>query len=391
MANKISGSEEGLNALLGGNADIEQAPEEGTFTETIHTPLTELLGIKYPVMLAGMNAVATSELVAAVTNAGGIGTIGGLTMTPKMLQIEINELKKLLKDRNAPFGVDLAIPQIGGGARKTNHDYTHGKLDELTDIIIKEKAAIFVCAVGVPPKAMVDKLHAAGIPIMNMVGHPNHVLKALDAGVDMICAQGGEGGGHTGEVATSVLLPMCVDACRGRRSPLTGEDIIVVGGGGMFDGRSLAAALSLGASGVWVGTRFIACEETGAPKRHVEHVLKASVTDTTKTLIYSGRPLRTFVTPYVKEFETRPEEIKAYCDKGILPIRGDYKKHMEAGKPFSKGETVALLMGQVAGAVHDKPPAKQIVEQMVSQAIEILRKNAAVIRPIGMPAPASKL
>ncbi|CAK0906718.1 unnamed protein product [Prorocentrum cordatum] len=385
MAKKISGSEEGLNALLGGNADIEQEHEEGTFTETIHTPLTELLGIKYPVMLAGMNAVATSELVAAVTNAGGIGTIGGLTMTPKMLQIEIDEMKKLLNDKNAPFGVDLAIPQIGGSARKTNHDYTHGKLDELTDIIVKEKAALFVCAVGVPPRAMVDKLHAAGIPIMNMVGHPNHVLKALDAGVDMICAQGGEGGGHTGEVATSVLLPMCVDACSGRRSPLTGKDIIVVGGGGMFDGRSLAAALSLGASGVWVGTRFI------SGRRHVEHVLKASVTDTTKTLIYSGRPLRTFVTPYVKDFETRPDEIKAYCDKGILPIRGDYKKHMEAGKPFSKAETVALLMGQVAGAVNDTPPAKQIVEQMVSQAIDVLRKNAAHIRPLGMPAPASKL
>merc|ERR1719356_784890 len=311
-------------------------------------------------------------------------------MTPHMLQVEINEVKKLIQP-GASFGVDLAIPQIGGNARKTNHDYTHGKLPELTDIIIKEKAAVFVCAVGVPPRWMVDKLHEAKIPVMNMVGHPNHVQKALEAGVDLICAQGGEGGGHTGEVATSVLLPMCVDACRGRKSPLTGQDIIVVGGGGMFDGRSLAAALSLGASGVWVGTRFIACEETGAPKRHVEHVLKASVTDTTKTLIYSGRPLRTFITPYVKEFETRPEEIKAYCDKGILPIRGDYKKHMEAGKPFSKGETVALLMGQVAGAIHDKPPAKQIVEQMVSQAIEIFRKNAAVIRPIGMPAPVSKL
>merc|ERR1712083_164073 len=272
----------------------------------------------------------------------------------------------------------------------TNHDYTHGKLGELTDIIIKEKAAIFVCAVGVPPRWMVDKLHEAKIPVMNMVGHPSHVEKALDAGVDLICAQGGEGGGHTGEVATSILLPLCVDACHGRKSPLTGKDIVVVGGGGMFDGRSLAAALSLGASGVWVGTRFIACEETGAPKRHVEHVLKASVTDTTKTLIYSGRPLRTFITPYVKEFVTRPEEIKAYCDKGILPIRGDYKKHMEAGKPFSKGETVALLMGQVAGAINDKPPARVIIESMVSQAIEIIRNRAAAIGPMGMPSRVSK-
>merc|ERR1719343_1815384 len=157
-------------------------------------------------------------------------------MTPKVLKQEIDMLRAALKDKSAPFGVDLAIPQIGGGARKTNHDYTHGKLDELTDIIIKEKAAIFVCAVGVPPKAMVDKLHAAGIPIMNMVGHPNHVLKALDAGVDMICAQGGEGGGHTGEVATSVLLPMVVDLCKGRKSPLTGKQVPVVAAGGIYDG-----------------------------------------------------------------------------------------------------------------------------------------------------------
>merc|ERR1712232_1413870 len=308
-----------------------------------------------------------------------------------MLQIEINEVKALLNDKHAPFGVDLAIPQIGGSARKTNHDYTHGKLGELTDIIIKEKAAIFVCAVGVTPKEMVDKLHAAGIPIMNMVGHPHHVVKALDAGVDMICAQGGEGGGHGGEVATTILLPMCIDACRGRKSPLTGKDIIVVGGGGMFDGRSLAAALSLGASGVWVGTRFIASKETGAPKRHVEHVLKASVTDTVKTLIYSGRPLRTFVTPYVKDFELRPEEIREYCEQGILPIRGDYKKHMQAGKPFSKGETVALLMGQAAGAVHEIESAQEIIEEMVMSAIRMIRANSARVGPVAAIAPAAKL
>merc|ERR1719284_920801 len=118
MAKKISGSEEGLNALLGGSSDIEGSRDEGTFGETIHTPLTEMLGIKYPVMLAGMNAVATSELVAAVMNAGGIGTIGGLTMTPNMLQTEINEVKKALTDKHAPFGVDLALPQVGGNARK---------------------------------------------------------------------------------------------------------------------------------------------------------------------------------------------------------------------------------------------------------------------------------
>uniref|UniRef100_A0A7S2WAI9 Nitronate monooxygenase domain-containing protein n=1 Tax=Mucochytrium quahogii TaxID=96639 RepID=A0A7S2WAI9_9STRA len=137
--------------------------------ETIRTPITEKLGIKHPILLAGMSGVSHAELAAAVSNAGGLGVIGGLTLSPKVLQKEIDELKSLLVDKSLPFGVDLAIPQIGGSARKTNHDYTHGKLPELIDIIIAEKASLFVCAVGVPPKWCVDKLHGAGIPIMNMV------------------------------------------------------------------------------------------------------------------------------------------------------------------------------------------------------------------------------
>merc|ERR1712176_1617684 len=123
------------------------------------------------------------------------------------------------------------------------------------------KAKLFVSAVGVPPKFAVDKLHAAGIPVMNMIGAPKHVKKALEAGVDIICAQGGEGGGHTGDIATSILIPKVVDACRGRTSALTGKPIMIVAAGGIFDGRGLAMSLSAGASGVWVGTRFVACEE----------------------------------------------------------------------------------------------------------------------------------
>merc|ERR1712048_1483032 len=129
---------------------------------------------------------------------------------------------------------DLLLPQVGAGARKTNKDYTGGTLPELIDIIIEEKAALFICAVGVPPKFAVDKLHAAGIPVMNMIGAVKHVNKALEAGVDIICAQGGEGGGHTGEFATSILLPKVADAVRGKKSPLTGGPVLVVGAGGIF-------------------------------------------------------------------------------------------------------------------------------------------------------------
>merc|ERR1711861_14019 len=116
-----------------------------------------------------MNVAAGPELAAAVTNHGGLGVIGGVGYTPEFLREAITELKNGLHDKNAPFGVDLLLPQAGGSARKTNTDYTEGQLPQLIDVVIEEKAACFVSAVGVPPKWAVEKLHAAGIPVMNMV------------------------------------------------------------------------------------------------------------------------------------------------------------------------------------------------------------------------------
>eukprot|EP00929_Paragymnodinium_shiwhaense_P022653 TRINITY_DN14415_c0_g1_i3.p1 TRINITY_DN14415_c0_g1~~TRINITY_DN14415_c0_g1_i3.p1 ORF type:complete len:210 (-),score=64.15 TRINITY_DN14415_c0_g1_i3:220-849(-) len=185
----------------------------------LDTALTRLLKIKHPVMLAGMNGVSHSDLAAAVSNAGGIGSIGGLMMTPKVMRQEISWLKEGLKDKNLPFGVDLAIPQIGGNARKTNHDYTHGNLPQLIDIIVEEKAALFICAIGVPPKWAVDKLHAGGVVVANMVGSVRNAEKAIEAGADIVIAQGSEGGGHTGDIGTMVLVPQVVDYCRGRMVP----------------------------------------------------------------------------------------------------------------------------------------------------------------------------
>merc|ERR1712232_569559 len=262
-----------------------------------------------------------------VTNAGGLGNIGGVGFTPDALRKTIKMLKDDLVDKNAPFGVDLLLPQVGGGARKTNKDYTGGTLPELIDIIIEEKAALFICAVGVPPKWVVDKLHAAKIPVMNMIGAVKHVDKALEAGVDIICAQGGEGGGHTGDVPTSILLPKVVDVCRGKVSPLTGDPVMVVGAGGIFDGRGLAACLAMGCSGVWVGTRFIASEEAGAGPMHKRRVLSADYSDTIRTLIYSGRPMRIFKTPYVMDFEeNRQQEIQEMQAMGIPAFAKDVEE-----------------------------------------------------------------
>jgi len=391
---------EALRALEKVDAARQPAPMALT------TPMTKLFGIKHPIMLAGMAGAAGPELAAAVTNAGGLGNIGGVGFTPEALRKTIKMLKDDLVDKNAPFGVDLLLPQVGGGARKTNKDYTGGQLAELIDIIIAEKAALFICAVGVPPKWVVDKLHAAKIPVMNMIGAVKHVAKALEAGVDLICAQGGEGGGHTGDIPTSILLPKVVDACRGKTSPMTGEPIQVVGAGGIFDGRGLAMSIAAGCSGVWVGTRFIASDEAGAGPLHKKRVVEASYDDTLRTIMYSGRPMRIFKTPYSVEMETdRQDVIKQWSASGLPAWIADMDPaKLEGANPASVGtlnlsevrtqdeikQGIVLsphdrhsrgvfLTGSCCGAISDIKPAKDIVEDMAWVAADIIRSSQQLL------------
>ncbi|SPN98583.1 related to FMN-dependent 2-nitropropane dioxygenase [Cephalotrichum gorgonifer] len=362
--------------------------------QKIRTPATELFGINHPVILAGMNVAAGPKLAAAVTNAGGLGVIGGVGYTPEMLKDQIDELKEHLVNKNAPFGVDLLLPQVGGSARKTNYDYTKGKLDALIDIVISEKAALFVSAVGVPPKHVVDRLHAAGIVYMNMIGHPKHVKKCLDLGVDIICAQGSEGGGHTGDVPTTVLIPACVEAVKGHKSPLTGKPVQVVAAGGIYNGQMLASALMMGASAVWVGTRFILTDEAGAPKAHKEAVRTASYDDTIRTLIFTGRPLRVRKNPYILNWETeRQGEIKELTSKGVIPYEADLEKlDLEGDVNLSgtaedeeKEEEDPLdqfrpyLMGQCAAVVNELKSAKAVVDEFVDDAVAVISRGGKML------------
>lgn len=318
-----------------------------------------------------MARTSGGPLAAAVSNAGGLGVIGGLGYTPEQLQAIIDEIKANLSDKTLPFGVDLALPQVGGSARKTNHDYTHGQLDDLITITIKNGAKLFVSAVGVPPKHVIERLHAAGILVMNMVGHPKHAVKALDAGVDIVCAQGGEGGGHTGDIANSILIPSVVDVARRYKSPLTGEPAMVVAAGGIYDGRGLASSLMQGAQGVWVGTRFVASAEAGCSNQHKEAVVTADFADTLRTLVVSGRPLRVKMNDYIQGWENKPEEIKKLTDAGVVPLMKDMEAEKDVDIPF--------LMGQVAGVIKQVEPAKQIVDEMVTEAIKQLRLGQTYI------------
>ncbi|KAF1964001.1 NPD-domain-containing protein [Bimuria novae-zelandiae CBS 107.79] len=337
----------------------------------LQTPLSELLDIQYPIILAGMARTSGGPLAAAVSNAGGLGVIGGLGYTPEQLQAIIDELKANLSDKSLPFGVDLALPQVGGSARKTNHDYTHGQLDELIEVTIRNGAKLFVSAVGVPPARTIKRLHEAGITIMNMVGHPKHAVKALEAGVDIVCAQGGEGGGHTGDIANSILIPAVVDVARRYKSPLTGQPAMVVAAGGIYNGRSLASSLMQGAQGVWVGTRFVASTEAGCSQQHKENVVSATYEDTDRTLVVSGRPLRVKLNRYIKDWHARPEEIKRLTEVGIVPLEKDVEEEKDFDIPF--------LMGQVAGEIKDIKPAKQIVDEMVEEAVQMLRLGQTYI------------
>jgi NAD(P)H-dependent flavin oxidoreductase YrpB (nitropropane dioxygenase family) len=313
-----------------------------------------------------MARTSNGKLAAAVSNAGGLGVIGGFRYTPDQLRAIVAELKANLTSPNLPFGIDLALPQVGGNARKTNHDYTGGKLDELIDITIESGAKLFVAAVGVPPAHVIKRLHDAGVLVMNMVGHPKHAMKALELGVDMVCAQGGEGGGHTGDIANSILIPAVADVARQfRPKMLGGQTALVVAAGGISNGRGLASSLMQGAVGVWVGTRFVACEEAGCSQAHKEAVVSCGFQDTERTLVLSGRPLRMKTNDWVRGWHAQPAKIQELCSQGIVPIEYDMDNGNEVDPPH--------LMGQVAGAITKIQPAREIVDEMVVEAVQQLK------------------
>uniref|UniRef100_A0A7S3PM86 Nitronate monooxygenase domain-containing protein n=1 Tax=Aplanochytrium stocchinoi TaxID=215587 RepID=A0A7S3PM86_9STRA len=340
---------------------------------TIKSPICDLFQIKYPILLAGMAKVSNGKLAAAVTNAGGLGVIGGAMKTPDQLQADVDELKSLMNNPNAPFGVDLLLPQVGGGARKTNKDYTRGHLKELMEVVVKSGAVVFVSAVGVPPQWVVEYLHSHGVMVANMVGHSKHVEKALRAGVDLIIAQGTEAGGHTGEIATSVLIPQCVDICMGRKSPLNGGPVHVIAAGGIYNGRGLAMSLSLGAQGIWVGTRFICAEESGASPFHQKLVVDSSSSDTIRTIIYTGRPLRACKNEYNVDYEeNKRDKIKELQSKGIVVYRNDVETARKNKEHFDIPRTYPQYMGQAIGGINKIMPARDIVEEIMQDAHQVL-------------------
>jgi len=316
---------------------------------TLHTPLCDLLGVKHPIMLAGMGGVSYAELVAAVSNAGGYGVLGMAGRTPDFIRDEMRKVRQLT---DKPFGVDLlaASPE---------------SLTASVEIIIEEGASSFVAGLGVPMPIM-ERLKKAGLKVMVVCGAVKHAVKAEQAGCDAVICQGGEGGGHTGLVGTMPLVAQAVEAVK----------IPVVAAGGLYDGRGLAAALALGATGVWMGTRFIASKEAHAGQMYREAVVEASDEDTVRTRSYSGKPMRVKKNPYVEDWEKRPQDIQPFPMQAMLSskagVMGGIGGQLEGLDP----DRSCFAMGQSAGGIHEVLPAGEIVARLIKEAEAAIDRTA---------------
>lgn len=318
----------------------------------LHTPLCDLLHVEHPVLLAGMGGVSYAPLAAAVSAAGGYGVLGMAGTSPDFIRQQMRQVRALT-DR--PFGVDLLAA-------------TPDALTASVDVIIEEGASAFVAGLGVP-SPIIARLQAAGLKVMVVCGTVRHAQKARDAGCDAVICQGGEGGGHTGLVGTLPLVAQAVEAV----------DIPVIAAGGLHDGRGLAAALALGAQGVWMGTRFIASFEAHAGDVYRDAVLAARDEDTVRTRCYSGKPMRVRANPYVDDWETRPADIQPFPLQAMASVQAGVLGGISGQTDGLDPERSCLAMGQSAGGIRQVLPAGQIVADLVAEAEDAIRRSAALV------------
>lgn len=321
----------------------------------LRTRLTDMLAIEHPVMLAGMGGVSYHRLVAAVSEAGGIGTFGASTMSADELP---EEMAKVRAATAKPFGVDLltALPgQVEAGVRS----------------VIAGGASIFVAGLGVP-REVIDELHAHNVLVGSMCGKVRHAVSAVASGVDFVVAQGTEGGGHTGTVATIALVPQVVDA--------VGDKVPVVAAGGLFDGRGLAASLALGADGVWLGTRFIATPEARAVNGYKDTLLGLPEDGTVISRAYTGKTCRVVRTAWTNHFEEHPDELQPFPAQAVASMKAGVN-HLGAPDGTEVDEAREFMpCGQGVGAIDSLIPAGDIVRSMVAEAERVLERVAAVRR-----------
>ena len=316
---------------------------------SFRTPICDLFGIEKPIFLAGMGGVAFAEVCAAVSEAGGYGTLGMAGMGPEQIREQMREVRKRT-DR--PFGVDLlaALPEM---------------VTQAIDVIIDEGASSFIAGLGVPAP-IIHKCHDAGLKVMVVCGRVKHAVAAQEAGCDAVVAQGTEAGGHTGRVAGMALIPQIVDAV----------DIPVLGAGSIVDGRGLAVALAFGAQGAWIGTRFIASEEAHAGLAFKDKILRSTGDDTIVTRCYSGKTMRVMDNPYVQDWERRPDEIQRFPMQAVTSAQAGV---MDIGIEEPDPERNCMPAGQGIGGIQEVLPAAEIIRQIMRDAAETVERLGKLV------------
>ncbi|NKQ52228.1 nitronate monooxygenase [Amycolatopsis sp. K13G38] len=344
----------------------------------MRTALTGLVGIEHPVVQTGMGWVAGPRLVSATAEAGGLGILASATMTYPQLESAVAEVKKRT---DKPFGVNLRADAADAGQR--------------VDLLIREgvKVASFALA---PRKEMIAKLSDHGIVVVPSIGAARHAEKVASWGAHAVIVQGGEGGGHTGGVATTLLLPSVLDAV----------DIPVIAAGGFFDGRGLAAALAYGAAGVAMGTRFLLSKESTVPDEVKSLYLEQNLTGTVVTRRVDGLPHRVLRTALVDQLESAGRvrgtaravrnalrfrkitglSLPAMVREGLamkhgndlswgqLIMAANTPMLLRAGLVEGRTDAGVLASGQVVGMIRDLPTVAEIIEGAVTQAEEILHR-----------------
>jgi enoyl-[acyl-carrier protein] reductase II len=311
------------------------------------------LQIEHPVMVAGGGGGSYHRLVAAVSEAGGFGCLGAGAMSS---ELRVDEIRKTKDLTDKPFGVDLltALPN---------------EMLRNVELLIEEGAPVFVAALGVP-RDVIDLCHRNQVIVVNMCGKVRHAVDAVEAGCDLVVAQGTEAGGHTGQVATMPLVPQIVDA--------VGARVPVAAAGGIFDGRGLAAALSLGADGVWVGTRFIATPEARSAPGYKDALLRTGEDGTVISRAFSGKPMRVVRNETTKHYEQHPEELKPFPEQLVVASSGGFL-HLPQGDDADgvDPDRECYPAGQGVGAIERLVPAGELVRRFVEEAEAALARVEA--------------
>ncbi len=313
----------------------------------LRTPVCDLLGIEYPILLAGMAGVAYAEVTAAVSEAGGLGCLGAASMDHGEMVEQIRKVKQLTRK---PFGVDLltAAPR---------------DLPRLVETICAEGARVFVAGLGVPDE-VVGLCHRNDVLVINMCGKVSHAVKAVEAGCDLVVAQGTEAGGHTGRIGALPLVPLIVDAVK----------VPVLAAGGIFDGRGLAAALALGAQGIWMGTRFVASTEARAHQAYKSKILDIDESETIVTRCFTGKTLRAIRNRYTDEWEGRQGEILRFPEQVLAAQQAGVWKILVGPDAGFDEDRDCMPAGQGAGGIKAIKPCKEIIDDIVAEAREILTR-----------------